>query len=75
MRYNPLSFLKKDDSIFGRAARNRWISGYEVQLELPHQEPNGSINNSVVDTIRHLYEISLISSNPNEKVNSALRWL
>jgi prenyltransferase/squalene oxidase-like repeat protein len=75
MKYNPLCFLRKDSSIFGTAARYRWDSASETEIDLPAQETNGSINNSVVETVSHLYNISLFRYKSDVKIDAALNWL
>jgi hypothetical protein len=75
MKYNPLSYLRKDRSVFGKVSRLRWDSVREVPPHFPAQEDNGSWNNSVVDTVKYLYQLSLFSNNLEERVRKALNWL
>lgn len=75
MKYNPLKFLRKDKSVFGKAARRRWDSQQEELPEFPEQKENGSWNNSVVDTVTNLYQLSLFTEKTDTRVESALHWL
>jgi len=74
-KYDPLDFLKKQDSYFGAAVR--WKLGLATIPDSipPLQNTNGSWNNSVIDTVINLYKYSLFHTEPVKAVIKALDWL
>jgi len=86
IRYNPYAPFASSPSPVGIYARQRWL-GQELTTQwkidfqeaaqklLVGQSPDGSWNDSVVETVRHLFGLHLTVRESNQQIDHALNWL
>lgn len=84
--YDPLSVFKSSRTPAGLYARQKWLGEvnssdwrsdfqHTVTELLAEQSTEGSWDNSVVSTIKHLFGLHLTVRNCNEPVKRSLEWL
>lgn len=86
LNYNPYVIFASSTTPAGLYARKKWMNQEltpqwkadfqrRVEALLSHQSPNGSWQDSAVETIRHLSDLHLTIRETNQEINSALDWL
>lgn len=86
LSYDPLSVFKSSRTPAGLYARQKWLgevnsSAWKSDFQhtvtglLAEQSADGSWDNSVVSTIKHLFGLHLTIRNCNEPVKRSLEWL
>ncbi|MFB0510138.1 MAG: hypothetical protein ACETVX_06545 [bacterium] len=85
LRYDPYQIFKNSSTPYAIYARRKWL-GEETESSrvegdlivtklIEAQSPNGSWNNSVVDTIQNLHLIALLAPKFNGRTKKAVDWL
>ncbi len=85
LRYDPYQIFRSRTSPFAIYARRKWlgeesessrmIADQIVTKLIEAQNPNGSWNDSVVETIQNLHLISLLAPKFNGRTKKAVDWL
>jgi len=86
LSYNPYIIFASSSTPAGLYARQKWLNqGLTPQWKadfqrcvetiLCHQLPDGSWQDSAVETIRHLFGLHLTIREANRDINAALDWL
>ena len=84
--YNPYVIFASSTTPAGLYARKKWLNQEltpqwradfqrRVEAILCHQSPDGSWQDSSVETIRNLFALHLTIREANQEINSALDWL
>lgn len=84
--HDPYAVFASSTKPAGLYARRKWLdhghtqqwkADYEqcVKAVLSHQSPDGSWQGSVVETIRHLFDLHLTIRQANREIDIALDWL
>ncbi|MEO0093277.1 MAG: hypothetical protein ABIK93_07490 [candidate division WOR-3 bacterium] len=85
LRYDPYQIFRKGSTPYAIYARRKWL-GEETESSrmaadqivanlIQTQSPNGSWNDSVVETIQNLHLISLLAPKFNGRTKKAVDWL
>ncbi|MBN2299214.1 MAG: hypothetical protein JXM72_11495 [Deltaproteobacteria bacterium] len=86
LRYNPYELFTCSTTPAGLYARKKWLNqeltpqwkaDYKQRVEalLSNQSPGGSWQESVVETIRHLFDLHLTLREATREIDTALDWL
>lgn len=84
--HNPYAVFASNPSPVGIYARKRWLNQEQtpqwkvdfqraVQRLLAGQFPDGSWDDSIVETVRRLFGLHLTVREPNRSIDAALDWL
>jgi hypothetical protein len=86
LSYDPYGIFAASTTPAGLYARKKWLNQEltpkwkavfqrSVEAVLSHQSPDGSWQNSAVETIRHLFDLHLTIREANREIDTALNWL
>ena len=86
LRYDSYLIFRKSKSPYGLYARQKWLAeegetawrrDYEEQTDklMEGQNPDGSWDGSVIETVRRLFGLHLTVRQPNAEIENALEWL
>ena len=86
LSYNPYGIFASSTTPAGLYARKKWLKEelapqwkadfqWRVETILSHQSPDGSWQDSAVETIRHLFDLHLTIRETTREIDTALDWL
>ena len=86
LRFDPLQIFRSSSTPAGLYARQHWLSegqtiqwrhdfDHRVMMLYKGQSATGCWNNSLIDTIRHLFYLHLTVREQNDVVKAGLDWL